>query len=79
MLAILQAMLENGLQTHSGASSQSCRSVDADAWCKRVLKPVILAPMCCYTAMKHRHRNIVTMCHLPHYVRAEFASENYVD
>ena len=42
--------LENGLQTHSGAiplisrrresqaSSQSCRSVDADAWCKRALR-----------------------------------------
>ena len=29
--------LENGLQTHSGASLQSCRSVDADAWCKRAL------------------------------------------
>ena len=40
-------LLENGLQTHSGAiplismrtesqaSSQSGRSVDADAWCKR--------------------------------------------
>ena len=28
---------ENGLQTHSGASSQSCRSVDTDIWCKRAL------------------------------------------
>ena len=40
-------ILENGLQTHSGATplfsirtellatSQSCCSVDADAWCKR--------------------------------------------
>ena len=26
--------LENGLQTHSGVSLESCRSVDADAWCK---------------------------------------------
>ena len=26
--------LENGLQTHSGASSQSGRSIDVDAWCK---------------------------------------------
>ena len=33
----LMETLENGLQTHSGASSQSCRSVDADVWCKRVL------------------------------------------
>ena len=45
--------LENGLQTHSGAiplisirtesqaSSQSCRSVDADAWCKRTLKHIM--------------------------------------
>ena len=30
-------MFENGLQTNSGASPQSCRSVDADVWCKRVL------------------------------------------
>ena len=42
MLAILFSLksmetLENGLQTHSGASSQSCRSVDADAWCKQAL------------------------------------------
>ena len=29
--------LENGLQPHSGASSQSCRSIDTDAWCKRAL------------------------------------------
>ena len=29
--------LENGLQTHSGASLQSGCSVDADAWCKRAL------------------------------------------
>ena len=28
-------ILENGLQPHSGASSQSCRSADADACCKR--------------------------------------------
>ena len=27
--------LENGLQTHYGALSQSCCSADADAWCKR--------------------------------------------
>ena len=27
--------LENGLQTHYGALSQSCCSVNADAWCKR--------------------------------------------
>ena len=26
--------LENGLQPYSGASLQSCRNVDADAWCK---------------------------------------------
>ena len=43
-------LLENGLQPHSGAialflmrttslaSSQSCRSIDADAWYKRGLK-----------------------------------------
>ena len=42
MLAILfslksMEMLGNGLQPQSGASSQSCRSVDADAWCKRAL------------------------------------------
>ena len=30
-------MLENGLQTYFGVSSQSCRSIDADAWCKRVI------------------------------------------
>ena len=40
MLAILfslksMEMLETGLQTHSGASLQSCCSVDVDAWCKR--------------------------------------------
>ena len=28
---------ENGLQTHSGASLQSCRSIDPDVWCKRAL------------------------------------------
>ena len=30
--------LENGLQTHSGVSSQNCRIIDADAWCKPALK-----------------------------------------
>ena len=30
--------LENGLQTYSGASSQSCHSVVTDAWCKRALR-----------------------------------------
>ena len=30
-------MFKYGLQTHSGASSQSCHSVDADAWCKWAL------------------------------------------
>ena len=30
-------MLENGLQTHSGASSQSCHSIDTDTWCKGAL------------------------------------------
>ena len=34
-------MLENGLQTHYGALSQSCCSFDADAWCKRALTMVI--------------------------------------
>ena len=29
--------LENGLQTHSEVSSQSCYSIDAEAWCKRAL------------------------------------------
>ena len=29
--------LENGLQTHSGASLQSCRSIDTDAWYKWAL------------------------------------------
>ena len=42
MLAILSSLksmetLENGLQTHFGASLQSC--CNADAWCKRALKP----------------------------------------
>ena len=42
MLAILfslksMEMLENGLQQHSGASLQSCYSVDANAWCKWAL------------------------------------------
>ena len=46
MLAILFSLksmetLENGLQTHSGASLQSCCSVDADAWCKRALIDLI--------------------------------------
>ena len=31
--------LENGLQPHSGASLQSCCSVDADAWWKQALNP----------------------------------------
>ena len=30
--------LGKGLQTHYGASSQSCRSIDADAWYKWALK-----------------------------------------
>ena len=43
MLAILFSLksmetLENGLQTHSGASLASCHSVDADAWCKWALR-----------------------------------------
>ena len=33
----LMETLENRLQTHSGASLQSCRSIDADAWCKWAL------------------------------------------
>ena len=47
MLAILFSLksvetLENGLQTHSGASSESCSSVNTDAWCKRALKETFL-------------------------------------
>ena len=49
MLLILLMLFQNGLQAHSVttplflmrtvslASSQSCRSVDTDAWCKRAL------------------------------------------
>ena len=42
-------MLENGLQIHSGASSQSCHSVDADAWCKRALSLKIIF---CHSGIK---------------------------
>ena len=34
-------MLKSGLQTKSGASSQSCCSIEANAWWKRVLKMLI--------------------------------------
>ena len=42
MLAILFSLqtmetLENGFQILSEASSQSCRSVEADVWCKRTI------------------------------------------
>ena len=42
VLAILFSLksmetFENGLQPHSRASSQICRSVHADAWCKHAL------------------------------------------
>ena len=40
MLALLFSLksmetLDNGVQPDSGASLQSCRSIDADTWCKR--------------------------------------------
>ena len=37
-----QASLLNSMRMESLASSQSGLIVDADAWCKRVLKPVIM-------------------------------------
>ena len=36
-------ILENGLQSHSGALLQSCCSIDADAWCKRALTITFLS------------------------------------